>query len=417
MSPAATLAVGAGRDQAVGRRSQPTRRRTALHRASPALQHLLRMTDDTGILQHACYSVPDPRSGYTTDDNARALIAALRWAGTPADPLWLRLASRYMAFLLRSREGAGRFHNFYDYTRQALAETPSDDTLGQVVWALGEVLTRAPEPGMVQLAVNLLEDARPALTPALSVRGKAYALFGLAPVAGLLQEAPAAWWSLAVAGHTPEGRQGEDGAARLRRRLRWVIPVLRSLADSLVAAYSRHSSRRWRWFEDELTYANAALPKALWMAYQVTGDGAFRQVAEAALGFLTERHFRHGYLKLVGNQGWARRGHRPAEFDEQPVDAGLLVQAYCAAHRATGQAEYLELARASFAWFTGQNCHGLSLLCAETGGCYDGLTRPGFNANQGAESVLSFLLAEDSLLEAQSQAANGASCTPGRSVV
>lgn len=327
------------------------------------LDHLVRMTDCTGVIQHAVYSLPDRATGYTTDDNARALIAALKVFEQTHQPVALELAERYLAFLVHAQNGRGRYRNFVDYTRRFLEEEGSEDCFGRTTWACGVVLSTVPDLPFARNARRLIESSWEELPRLDSPRARAFALIGLQ-------------------------RLCEGEAAGLSAHAH----VLR-LADSLVRQYRHYSQPGWRWFEDLLAYSNAVLPMALFLAYRATGRRSYLTVAVESLAFLTGVLFEDGVLRLVGNRGWYRRGGEKAAFDEQPEDAGLMVLAYLAAGQATGRNEYNRLAEDAFAWFLGRNAHGRALYDPRTGGCYDGLTPEGVNENQGAESLLAYLLA------------------------
>lgn len=335
---------------------------TALALPELKLDHLLRLTDCTGIIQHAAYGLPDRTTGYTTDDNARALVAALRACEVTSDPAASRLAERYLAFLAHAQNADGSFRNVMDYGRRFLEEVGSEDACGRAVWACG-VAAAAGQPLVALGARRLLERSLPAVARLRAPRARAFALLGLASLV-----------------------EAEPGHAAARA-------LLERLADSLVRRYRRASGPGWRWFEDVLTYSNAALPLALFRAHQVTGRRALLGVAAESLAFLSDCLFRDGMLRVVGNRGWYRRGGARAYFDEQPEDAGVLVLAHAAAYQTTGRPEHRRLAEQAFAWFLGENALGCPLYDPRTGGCCDGLTPEGPNLNQGAESLLAYLLA------------------------
>lgn len=335
------------------------------------LDHLRRMTDCTGIIQHSIYSLPDRETGYTTDDNARALIAALRLHEMGHAPDTLSLAGTYLGFLRHAQTPRGTFHNYMSYNRCFADAEGSEDCFGRAVWACGHAVRSQPGDSLGLTAQLLLERALPRLGELQALRASAYAILGLS---AYLQAYPG------------------EGQARS-----W----LDAMSGSLVRALERSSRGRWQWFEDRLTYSNAILPAALFRAYVVTQRGLWLEAAETGLGFLSRVLWRKDFVKLVGNQGWYLKGKTPAEYDEQPVDAGCLVQAYAWAYLATRKDEYLERARLAYDWFHGSNLNRVPLYDEMTGGCYDGLTPTGVNLNQGAESMLAFLLARLALQECQ----------------
>lgn len=321
--------------------------------------HIFRLTDDTGMLQHAKYAIPDPRFGYTADDNARALIMALMLYEIYGERKYLDLIYRYASFLLHAQNDAGRFRNFMRYDRKWLEEEGSEDCFGRCLWALAFALANRHTPDGVRNCLKyMLNRAMPHIGYIRWPRAKAYAILGLVCL------------------------EGEEN-----RRL------VQELADSLCRRYEACSQEDWKWFEDAVTYCNSVLPWSLAAAYRVTGEERYLRVAEESLAFLDAIVFRGGCFKPVGCHGWYRRGGTPAEFDEQPVEACEAVFTYSELYQATGRTDYLEKAKKAYAWYTGENSMGLSLVDAETGGCFDGLTPHGVNLNLGAESLVSYVMA------------------------
>jgi glycosyltransferase involved in cell wall biosynthesis len=332
------------------------------------LDHLLRLTDDTGIIQHATYSVPARRSGYCVDDNARALIVVLQADRLNSSPDTRRLISTYLGFLHFSQGDDGRFRNFMTYARAFEESLASEDCTGRALWALGTTVRLAADEGHRLLAREMLERALPAAR-GMGPRGSALALLGLT---SFLETEP-----------------GHGGARQ----------TLSELADGLVQRYQDDSSDDWRWFEPTLTYDNAMLPLALFKAYAVTADRASLRVARASLEFLEEVCFQNDQLALVGNAGWHARGGGKPPADEQPIDAAAFVLAFRGAYQATGDHHYLRRMRECFAWFLGSNRLAVSVYDFSTAGSRDGLGTTEANRNQGAESTLCFLLSLLAMLE------------------
>lgn len=338
------------------------------------LDHLVRMSDCTGIIQHAHFSLPDRRTGYTTDDNARALIVAVKIYDQYGEPTALSLGERYLSYLAYAQTPGGGFHNFMDYRRRFVDSCRSEDCFGRAVWACGHALgARSLAPILAANAHRLLSEALPAVPGLTAIRARAFSILGLR----YLLEHP---------------RQA--GEAR---------SIIRQLADSLVDRYSLSAGVGWQWFEDTVTYSNGMLPNALFVAHECTGRKRYLSVATESLAFLTDTVMTGGRMRLVGNRGWYARGGKKAAVDEQPVDAAAMVLAYLSAYRATGRPDYLRLAEVAFSWFLGDNALGRPLYERETGGCYDGLGEAEVNLNQGAESLLAYLLAHLSLGEVASQ--------------
>jgi len=353
-----------------------------------SLDHLRRLTDCFGILQHADYALPDYRSGYTTDDNARALMAVSRHYRLHGDALSQQLAHTYLAFVRFTQRADGHFHNFVGYDRRPTDEVGSEDCFGRALCSLAYVLFSPPMQDLVGPAERMFHQALPWLARLEHPRGKASCITALY------------WWWQAQAQHRERAES-----------------LLRRLADDLVACYQEHSTPTWRWLLAEMTYANAKLPEALFRAYQVSGEEIYRTVAVRSMEFLCEKTFRADKLCLVGNKGWYRANDaEPPGYDQQPIDAAAMVEAALAGFEATAEPEYLRRAWLSLCWFFGHNSQDLSLYDAETGGCFDGLTENGVNRNRGAESTISLLLAQLSVLEAR-QKISEKILSEGRAVV
>lgn len=354
------------------------------------LNHLRRLTDDTGLIQHACFTVPNYDEGYATDDNARALIVAisLEEQGEDASGEAFDLASRYLAFLRHALSPqTGRFRNFLSYERRWLEEQGSDDCHGRSLLGLGTVIGRSNHPGLRGVARQLVESA-------------------LAAIAGLTS--PRAWSFILLAIHEYLKRFAGDRTAYNLRDV---------LAERLLECYRRNSSAEWPWFEDRLTYCNATLPHALLISGQSMARDDMMTTSLKALDWLTElqmaphsslfangRHngeakqnseavVAHGHFVPIGSNGFYQRGGSRARFDQQPVEAHAMVSACLAAQAGTGDAKWGRHAHLAFDWFLGRNDLHLSLYDPATGGCRDGLHSDRLNQNEGAESTLAFLLA------------------------
>lgn len=326
------------------------------------LDHLVRMTDDTGLLQHAAHSVPDRRHGYCVDDNARALIVTLLARRALDSSETDRLTTIYLSYLHHSQTDDGHFENFMDFGRNSDRKRGSEDCLGRALWALALAVDLAPNEGHRLLAKRMFHKAM-TLPLTFGPRGCALGILGLD----------------AYLRHEPD-----HALART---------TLESLGATLIRRFEEHADDEWRWFEPELTYENALLPLALFKFSLRTGDETALRVACDSLSFLETLCFtEERYLHLIGNAGWHARGRERAIADEQPIDAAAFVLAFHAAHAATGDPRYLARMRKSFAWFLGTNRLGLALYDFSTAGCHDGLGTHEVNGNQGAESLVSFLL-------------------------
>lgn len=337
------------------------------------LDHLIRMTDDTGVIQHARYSVPARSSGYCVDDNARALIVALHADRVSSDPKTKALVTTYLSYLHCAQNDAGDFKNLMSYDRTQESSPGSEDCLGRAIWALGTTVALATDDGCRLLAREMLVRALPRAME-LGPRGTASTILGLSSFVAAEPSGDAARNSLSL------------------------------MADKLVKRYQQEASDDWRWFEPTLTYDNAVLPLALFKAFSVTGERASLRVARESLEFLENVCFADRRLTLVGNAGWHCRGGKKPPADEQAIDAASFVLAFRGAYLATGDHQYLRRMRESFAWFLGVNRLGMPLYDSVTAGCRDGLGATQVNHNQGAESTICFLL---SLLEMYELASEG----------
>jgi len=347
----------------------------------PKLDHLIRMTDDVGILQHAKFIVPNRCDGYCTDDNARALIAVLIAMDTlgETDAL-VNLACTYLSFLHHAfNETTGRFRNFMGYNRDWLEETGSEESHGRAVWAHGEAIARTKSADIRAVALDLFEKALPQLLKFRSPRAWAFALVGM---------------------HAYLWKFHGDSEVRRTRDV---------LAESLFKLYQSSTSESWPWVEDVLGYASGKIPQALILSGQSLQRDDMLQAGLHALEWLLtiqtedEKHF-----VPVGNRGWYPRGGEKARFDQQPIVTQSMVEACLEAYKVTREERWMASAQLCLEWFLGRNDLNAPLYDYRTGGCCDGLTPEGPNRNQGAESTLACLL---SLLKLHDFRSNQTSAT------
>jgi glycosyltransferase involved in cell wall biosynthesis len=327
------------------------------------LDHMLRMTDDTGMLQHAKYIVPNYHEGYSIDDNARALIASILLAELEmGNGRSLEMASRYLAFIAYAfNPETDRFRNFMDYQRNWLEKSGSDDCHGRTLWALGTVLGRSTTPSLRGIASGLFEETLPTILDTSSPRAWAFSLLGV---------------------HEYLRRYEGD---RLVNRIR------DQLADRLVQLYQTCRSDEWRWYEDRLTYCNAVLPHAILMCGQWIPNPDITEIGLESLYWLAEQQRSNGHFSPIGSNGFYQQGGERARFDQQPVEAQTMASACLEAYRCTGDDYWMNEARRTFEWFLGRNDLNLPLYDPTTGGCRDGLHPDRPNENQGAESTLAFV--------------------------
>jgi glycosyltransferase involved in cell wall biosynthesis len=328
------------------------------------LDHLHHMTDETGILQHAVFTIPNYREGYTTDDNARALMVSVLLESL-GNKEALDLASRYLAFIWYAFNAeAGRFRNFMDYQHHWLEVGGSDDSHGRTLWSLGTVLGRSNTPVLQSMAGRVFEQALPAILDTTSPRAWAFALIGIHEY--LLRFA------------------GDRRASQVREEL----------AGRLLTLYQSHRSDEWRWFEDKLTYCNAALPHALLMCGQSIPNATMTEAGLESLSWVADlQRAKAGHFVPIGSNGFYQQAGERARFDQQPVEAQAMVSACLEAYRITSDNRWRKEARRAFEWFLGRNDLNLPVYDPTTGGCRDGLHPDRPNENQGAESTLAFIQA------------------------
>jgi hypothetical protein len=330
------------------------------------------MTDSTGLIQHAIYSIPRRESGYTTDDNARALRFCTRlWHECPEQQM-LNRVSRYLSFLEYARCPGRGFHNFLSYDRRWLDAEGCGDCQGQAVRALAEVLGSNLPDDHRALARELIDAVLPALADLRSIRAQAYIVL--------------AWGHLWASGVKD---------VELLENTAW------NAAKRLADCYQRAQRPGWPWFESRMTYANAVLPHSLFVAARRWPNEAFLEIAEDSFAFLDAvTTFEHIFWP-IGNQGWYPHGEDKAAYDQQPVEASTMAEAALAAFAVLGHEECFSIFRRAHGWFSGQNSLKQPLVESERGACCDGLQVSGINRNQGAESTLAYLWTELQYAELQ----------------
>lgn len=318
--------------------------------------HIFRMTDDTGMFQHSIYGVPKLSKGYTSDDNARALIMAVMLYDQNREKDAESLIYTYISFLCYAQNSNGTFRNFMGYNREFLEEEGSEDCFGRCLWALCYVLDYSVTPQSVKkMAWKLIEKSLPNCLNLISPRAKAYTIIGLSYL---------------------ESNKSKG--------------YISKLAYSLAQQYNQCSVGDWHWFEESMTYCNAILPWAMLRAYSATDEDRYRQIGFESLQSLKSKTFEKDYFKPIGCNGWLVKGSEPAKYDEQPVEACETTLAFLEAYAISDNRLYLDTAKACYSWYLGNNSKSLNLIDAETGGCSDGIMKDGLNLNQGAESIVSF---------------------------
>jgi glycosyltransferase involved in cell wall biosynthesis len=329
------------------------------------LDHLSRMTDSTGIFQHAVFTVPNFSEGYCTDDNARAFILAVLLDELEEKSERARtLATTYAAFLNHAFDlKTKRFHNHLSFDRRWLDEQGSEDCHARALWALGVAVGRSPYRSFQVMAGQLFAQALPVVAEFTSPRAWAFSLLGI---------------------HEYLRRLSGDRA---------VNQTCETLTTRLMELFDQAAQPDWPWFEAELTYDNAKLAHALILTGRATGQPAVFERGLQTLRWLVEvQTSENGHLRPIGSNGFYRRGGTRAHFDQQPIEAQAMVSACLQAYRATADSWWYDQAQRAFDWFLGWNDLGLELYSPNTGGCRDALHVDRVNRNQGAESTLAFLL-------------------------
>ena len=352
------------------------------------LDHLFRLHDDTGIAQHAVYSVPDWREGYCVDDVVRALQFCCRLYDRPdpdgeprIDPAYRHLQERiervisislsFCSYALNRERG--RFRNFMTFDRRWCEEVGSDDAHGRALWGLATAAVRAPDAGFRSVAMELLERGLPAMADIRSPRSLAFGLLACGELRG-------------------GGLEGFH-------------PIVEEMAGRLLPRFSACADDPWPWPEPLLTYANARLPHGLIVAGELLQNSAAVECGlESLRWLLSAQRSGEGWFSPVGNRGWYGPASGKATFDQQPIEAHCMIDAACHAWRVSGDMLFLEGGVAAWEWFTGGNDLGLPLYDPHTGGCFDGLIPDGVNRNQGAESLLAWLGGSRTLHEALREA-------------
>jgi hypothetical protein len=330
------------------------------------LEHLVRMTDSAGMLQHASYTIPNFEEGYCTDDNARALLLTvlLEQLGQNS-PQVTRLATTYAAFLNHAFDREqGRFHNFLGFDRRWRDVVGSDDCHGRALWVLGACVGRSKRRDLQVWACQLFDLALPTIVDTASPRAWAFGLLG---ISFYLQR---------------------FGGARQANQVRDV------LTEQLIECLEKSSTPEWPWFEGILSYDNAKLPHALIAAGRAGANSRATAMGLETLHWLVDQQKSPtGCFRPIGSNGFYVRGHERPQFDQQPIEGHATVSAAIEAYHATDDPRWLQEARLAFEWFLGGNDLGEDLYDAKSGGCCDGLQEDRVNLNQGAESTLAFLLA------------------------
>jgi len=331
------------------------------------LNHLKQMTTDVGIIQFSKVNQPDLKTGYTLDDNARALVAMCMYFKLTGDKEIITGIRKYLSFIERCLQPAGDFLNYVDkdlkFTDQN-ETTNLDDANGRAVWALGYVISLKgllPEK-ITAKAETIIEKPLLRFSTVHSTRAMAFAIKGL--------------YYHHLATKSPKD-----------------IALLNTLANRLVQMYKHESNEKWEWFEGYLTYANSILPEAMLYAWLLTGEPIYKDIAISSFDFLLSQTFNENGIEVISNKHWLQKGEKPGHFGEQPIDVAYTIMTLSKFYDEFMDEDYHLKMVTAFNWFLGKNRLHQIVYNPCTGGCYDGLEETHVNLNQGAESTVSYLMA------------------------
>ncbi|RZL50161.1 MAG: glycosyltransferase [Pedobacter sp.] len=335
------------------------------------LSYVKRLTDDTGIFQHAKFGVPNRKEGYCIDDNSRALIMALMAYQENKDPDALNLMPIYLSYIHDLQLDNGNFRNFTSFSRQFLDEEGSDDSFGRTVWSLGYLINEAPNRSYAEFGYELFYKSVQHFKNLTHLRGICNTITGI---------------SYYLKTHPYDER---------------ILNELNMLTTKLISSYKTTKGDDWHWFEDHLTYDNAIFPLALFHAAEITGNEEVMSIAHESLAYLEKITFSLSTVNPVGNNGWHVRGNDTTPmYDQQAIEIMAMVLMYHQAYIVTRESEYMKKMFTSYLWFLGENSLRIPLYDSETKGCADGLQSGGVNRNQGAESTLAYLISHLTVLKA-----------------
>jgi hypothetical protein len=328
------------------------------------LDFIRSLTDDTGLLQHAKFGIPRREEGYTTDDNARALIALAKYFQANGNSETVnRLIDTYLSFVLLMQRKDGKIHNLLSYDRRFMDYEGSEDCMGRTLWSCGFVISSNLSSEKRLIGKEIFDKLLPWAFFFKSPRSKAFTIMGLKYYQKAYPEDP-----------------------NLKKNIREFV-------ERLLGHYRAEHSKDWRWFESYLTYANGRLPQALFEAHQEIANPHSLQIAKESIAFLLKVQMVNGMFVPIGNHGWYKKGEKRAMYDQQSVEAAVMTEAAISAFRVTGDTNYRLAALAIFNWFLGQNTLKLPVYNSDNCGCYDGITPKGLNLNMGAEAIVSYLSA------------------------
>ncbi|OGS69163.1 MAG: glycosyl transferase family 1 [Flavobacteria bacterium RIFCSPLOWO2_12_FULL_35_11] len=339
------------------------------------LDHLKKMTTNIGIIQFSKISEPDITSGYTLDDNARALIAVCSHYKLDGDPKSLNFIITYLNFILRCQNSSGTFVNYIDENNHEHIKNNYinlEDSNSRAVWALGTVISLKDylPKEIIDLATFCFMGSLPWVKNILSPRSIGFATKGLYLYYDVTKD----------------------------KRIAFVIE---KLTKNLITDYDVSSTVDWHWFEDYMTYANSILPEAMLYSYLISGKQIYKKIAIESFDFLLSKMFVDDHFKAISNKGWYQKGVEPNQYGEQPIDVSYAVLTLDLFHKTFNDSRYETLKEKAFSWFLGKNHLHQMLYNSITGGCHDGLEKENVNLNQGAESTICYLMARLAMEPAQ----------------
>ena len=331
------------------------------------LNHIKQMTTDTGIIQFSKINQPDLCTGYTLDDNARALVAMCMHYILTHDNKSIWYINRYLAFIKLCLQPDGRFLNYVDIEDKFTDQNKSvnlDDSNGRALWALGYLISekRFLPAKITSEAIEIFRKAIPDAEIIHSTRAMAFAIKGFY------------FYNMGI--NSPDN-----------------LNHVKTLANRLVQMYKHESTEKWQWFEGYLTYANSILPEAMLYAWQLTRETIYKEIALSSFKFLLGKIFNDNGIEVISNKNWLQKGQEPARFGEQPIDVAYTIMTLSKFYDEFEDEEYLIKMKTAFNWFLGDNRLHQIIYNPCTGGCYDGLEETHVNLNQGAESSISYLMA------------------------
>ncbi len=335
-----------------------------------SLTHINRLTDDTGIIQHAKFGIPNLKEGYCLDDNSRALLMVLMTYRQIKDVRALELSPIYLSYIHYMQNADGTFRNFLSFSRNFLDEVGSEDSFGRTIWALGYLLWNAPNDAYYQTGKLVFFNASPNFEKLKSIRSIANTMIGIS--------------------YYLKSNPSDDS----------MTERLRNFANILIKHFEENKTPDWEWFESLLAYDNGILPLALLHSAEILNDTKITKTAIRSMNFLTKHTFKDNYLSIIGNEKWYKKEEERSVFAQQPIDAMAMVLMYHQAFHLTKDKNYLNKLYTSFLWFLGENDLRMSLFDFETQGCCDGFESSGVNRNQGAESSLAYLISHLTVLQA-----------------